>query len=288
MNLLLNPKTEKDIQQLLKKPSHAIIIEGKPGSGKHSIASLCATTILQTYGQSISDNRFVLSIKPVKNSISIDTIRNIQNFLKLKTIGKQEIRRAIIIEHAELMTIEAQNALLKVLEEPPADTIIFILTSQKIKLLPTLISRCLLLQVLSIPKSEIIKYFTQQGHADEQINSAYHASNKQIGTMSLILNTNDDENPIMYIKQAKKLIAMTQYERLAQVDYIVKQKEEIPNLLSAMVIICRAAINTTLENNNIKQAKRWHKNYDLVLKTELSLSSNPNPKLLLTNLFLNL
>ncbi len=60
-----------------------------------------------------------------------------------------------IIEHADTMTIQAANAFLKTLEEPPEDTIIILTTSKPNSLLPTIISRCQQLQFYPIPKSKI-------------------------------------------------------------------------------------------------------------------------------------
>ncbi|MEI9914152.1 MAG: hypothetical protein WDN66_04200 [Candidatus Saccharibacteria bacterium] len=58
-------------------------------------------------------------------SISIDEVRAINDFLMLKVPVKRTINRIVIIEKAERLTLEAQNALLKNLEEPPLGTVLY-------------------------------------------------------------------------------------------------------------------------------------------------------------------
>jgi DNA polymerase III delta prime subunit len=77
---------------------------------------------------------------PKQESIGIEDIKNIQGKIFLKPLRSQT--KVIIIDDSQVLTIEAQNALLKVLEEPPSHTIIMLLSESKENLLPTIISRC--------------------------------------------------------------------------------------------------------------------------------------------------
>ena len=79
-----------------------------------------------------------------EKAMGIEDVRNIQKKILLKPYkGKT---KAVVIQAYENITIEAQNALLKVLEEPPANTIIIISTQKKELLLPTIISRCKIIE----------------------------------------------------------------------------------------------------------------------------------------------
>ncbi|MBU4098624.1 hypothetical protein KJ980_03155 [Patescibacteria group bacterium] len=80
------------------------------------------------------------AIKQNINTIGIEEIKHMQKKLFLKPI-KSPIK-AVILEDAQLLTIQAQNALLKALEEPPDHTIIIISSQSRESLLPTIISRC--------------------------------------------------------------------------------------------------------------------------------------------------
>ena len=78
-------------------------------------------------------------------SIGIEDIKNIQEKIFLKPL--KSTNKLIIIEDAHLLTPEAQNALLKVLEEPPAHTHIILATETKEALLPTILSRCQIIEL---------------------------------------------------------------------------------------------------------------------------------------------
>lgn len=80
-----------------------------------------------------------------KSSISIETSREIKEFLKNKPF--QSPAKVVLILEAPLLTIEAQNALLKTLEEPPAHSFIILTTSHEKLLLPTIVSRCLIKRI---------------------------------------------------------------------------------------------------------------------------------------------
>lgn len=80
-------------------------------------------------------------------SIGIEEIRNISNFLSLKPF--QEKNKIVFIEEAQNLTIEAQNSLLKTLEEPPKNSLIFLSCPNESLLLPTIVSRCQVLRLTS-------------------------------------------------------------------------------------------------------------------------------------------
>ena len=84
-------------------------------------------------------------------SIGIDDIKNMQQKLSFKPIKSNT--KAVVLEEAHLLTTEAQNALLKVLEEPPDHTILILSTNNKDVLLPTIISRC---KVITLEADKII------------------------------------------------------------------------------------------------------------------------------------
>ncbi|MDP1743739.1 MAG: hypothetical protein Q8L51_03030 [Candidatus Amesbacteria bacterium] len=96
---------------------------------------------------SIINSPDILVITPEK-SIGIDEVRLIQHFLAKKPI--QSEKNIVYIKDAHLLTIPAQNALLKILEEPPGNSEIYLVTDQPDQLLPTILSRC---QITFTPRS---------------------------------------------------------------------------------------------------------------------------------------
>lgn len=165
----------KDIIQYLHnaisedRVSHAYILNGERGSGKKLLARLFAMTLLcEEHGpepcnhchsckQAESGNHpdiiTVTHDKP--NTISVDDIRvQVNNTIDVKPY--QGPYKIYIIPEADKMTVQAQNALLKTIEEPPKYAVILLLTENAELLLPTINSRCVMLKLRYI-KDKLIK-----------------------------------------------------------------------------------------------------------------------------------
>jgi DNA polymerase-3 subunit delta' len=137
---------------------------------------------------------------PKANSIKINSIRDIKKFLSLNysEIGY----RLILISDAHLMNDEAQNALLKNLEEPPENVIFILTTSNVSRLRPTIISRCWKLSFDPLSEDEIIfiltKYFKVERTVAEDV--APFAMGSVHSALNLIeLNIHDLKEKIISI-----------------------------------------------------------------------------------------
>ena len=153
---------------------HAYILNGERGSGKKMLASLFAMTLLCEKGgpepcnvchscrQAESGNHpDILRVTHEKpGTISVDDIREqVNDTVMVKPY--QGPYKVYIIDHAELMTPQAQNALLKTLEEPPEYVVFFLLTENAEVLLPTITSRCVMLKLRNIRNTLIRKYLME-------------------------------------------------------------------------------------------------------------------------------
>ena len=173
INYIRNAVTEN-------KVSHAYILNGERGSGKKMLASLFATTLLcekqgpdpcnecHSCRQAESGNHpdiiRVTHEKP--NTISVDDIRRqVNEDIQIKPY--QGPYKIYIIAEADLMTVQAQNALLKTIEEPPAYAVIFLLTENAEALLPTITSRCVMLKLRNIKDTLIRKYLMETMHVPD-------------------------------------------------------------------------------------------------------------------------
>lgn len=87
-------------------------------------------------------------------SIGIDEIRHLKHSLSLKAYKEKGIKTAIV-KNAQNLTPEAQNALLKTLEEPPRDSQIILLAPNSETLLPTVVSRCQIVKLSPKPQVEL-------------------------------------------------------------------------------------------------------------------------------------
>ncbi len=108
----------------------------------------------------------VIRIDPVGKLIRIDQIRRLLDSLAKKPYGQG--RRIVLIADAHCMNPEAGNALLKMLEEPPANTILILTTNQTSDLLPTIVSRCQRIRFQPLPSDTIRSLLiTQEGLAHQ-------------------------------------------------------------------------------------------------------------------------
>jgi len=162
------------------KVSHAYILNGERGAGKKLLAALFAETLLcekkgpepcgkchsciQAESGNHPDIIRVTHEKP--NTISVDDIRRqVNEDIQIKPY--QGPYKIYIIAEADLMTVQAQNALLKTIEEPPAYAVIFLLTENAEALLPTITSRCVMLKLRNIKDTLIRKYLMETMHVPD-------------------------------------------------------------------------------------------------------------------------
>lgn len=159
----------------LKKISHAYILDGEEGAGKNLLAATFAQTLQCEKGetspcgtcrsckQAISGNQPDIIYVEHRNagSIGVEDIRE-------QLCGDIQIRpysspyKIYIIDEAEKMTIQAQNALLKTIEEPPSYGVIFLLTTNSEAFLPTILSRCVTLKLRPVKDNLIRKHLMEE------------------------------------------------------------------------------------------------------------------------------
>lgn len=282
MNLLLHPTTSVHLKHLLKSSPNSIIINGPSGSGKKTIAFY----ISHHFIGNLVNNPNYLEIIPGSSSIGIDDIRSIYSFLSRKSLSTGEIKRVVVIQSASAMTIEAQNALLKTLEEPPSDTCIMLLSDDSEKLKSTIKSRSYTLNILPIPLSDALRYFSNT--AVEKVTSFFHMTNGRIGMLATILNNDEDDSLITLVDEAKTVLKMPIYQRLSMIDSLSKDTIRIDSLLYGLEVVALMGLRVSSQKSNIKTADRFYNITRTIYHTRGSLRANPNSKLILTNLFINI
>lgn len=155
----------------MDKVSHAYIINGEEYSGKMMLAEAFAMALqCETDGekpcgccrscrQAMQRNQpdIIFLGQEETKSISVDEIRTgLNSDIGIKPYSSKY--KIYIIDHAEKMNVQAQNALLKTIEEPPAYGIIMLLTTNADSFLPTIRSRCILLHLRTVEEEKIKKH----------------------------------------------------------------------------------------------------------------------------------
>lgn len=156
------------------KISHAYILTGESGMGRKSVANAFAMTLLcekgqnepcmechsckQVLGGNHPDLIYVTHEKP--NSISVDDIREqINETIMIRPYSSYF--KIYIVDEAEKMTPQAQNALLKTIEEPPAYAVIILITTNQDAFLPTILSRCVQLKLKPLKDFTVKSYLVE-------------------------------------------------------------------------------------------------------------------------------
>lgn len=287
-DLLLNPTTRNAIAKIALIKPHAIMLSGPAGSGKSYTAERLAEELLQISTNALYDYPYFFRLQPTGESIGIDSIRNLHGFLQLRTTGKANVlRRVAIINDAHLMTKEAQNSLLKVLEEPPQDTTIILTAQPTQNILPTVYSRVQHINIKPPDLQDTLDYFGVVANKKD-IEKAYALSDGYVGILYGFVQK-DNSNPLLTaIEDAKNLLKLPVFERLLQVELYAKDKARLVHLLTALKQIAKSGIKQSASSNNHTATKRWHKILGSVHTAQKLTMQNANPKLLVTNLLVNL
>lgn len=275
----LHPTTAKQLELFIAKPSHAVLLTGTTGIGKSYLAQQLADRLLKHKYTSLVEHPYVRFIVSVDGkAIGIEPIRELEHFLSLKVPGSDQIKRVIIIEDGQLLGLEAQNALLKTLEEPPADTVIIMTAPAPQSLLPTIQSRLQTITVIKPMKSDL-----QAAMPTDKFDSSYSISGGLPGLLHAMA-TNGEHPLLAAVPAARQLLGQSCYERLIQVDTLAKDKQLTGNMLAILQQMAHISLQTAVEPANT----RWQ----TILKTSYeaaeALDASGNPKLVLTKLLLNL
>lgn len=183
-----------------QKVSHAYLLIGSKGGGKRMIADAFATTLecetggTQACGHCSSWSAFasgnhpdVVYVRPTKKTLGVDDIR--EQILEDVSLKQYRYRYKIyIVEQADTMTVQAQNALLKTLEEPPGYAVFLLLAQQEDAFLPTVLSRTVTLRLRPLPDTLVAAYLRQEKglqEADAAVYAAY--AQGSIGTALMLL-----------------------------------------------------------------------------------------------------
>jgi len=283
-DLLIHGHTQRLVDGYVESPTQAILLTGPKGVGKGSLAYHLAEQALSLENTSFKEYAYGLRVLPDKDktSIGIEKVRELEQFLALKVPRTAAYNRGVIIENADMLTTEAQNALLKTLEEPPEGTVLILTATHQKALLPTIISRVQTIPVQRPEKSKITAHFAQK-FPDASIDQKYAISGGLPGLLHSLLE--DDEHPLLNATEsARGLLQQTTYERLLQVDMLAKDK----GLAADTVYILQQMAHVSLQSATGSTAKKWQGILKASHEATEALQANAQPKLVLTNLMLQL
>lgn len=289
-NLLISKQTKLSIDRFAAKPSHGLLISGPAGSGKTAVAlELGAQLLGLSAPEQLANYPYFhhLVTPPDKKEIPIELVRELIRQLKLKTLGASTVRRIVLVENAELLSHEAQNSLLKSLEEAPDDTVFLLSAPAKNYLLPTIASRLQELAVQPVSLAEATEYL-QAAHAETEIKSAWQLSAGSASLLVALLSTGHEHPLKKAVASFKQFLNEDRGFRLVRLDALEKDKLELGNFLDAGGRILNVLHQEAVKKQSEPQANRFLVARRQVLEAQQLLQANTMPRLILLDLILNL
>ena len=288
-NIIGNEKNKDILEKSIKlnKTSHSYIFWGIEGIGKCLIAKEFAKTLLclQKSQEECTcksciefdgnNNPDFQLIEPNDGKVKIEQIREMQRKVAEKPIISS--KKVYIIDNADTMTTEAQNCLLKTLEEPPEYITIILICSNEDNLLSTIKSRCTRMHFEPIKDEEVERYI-RQNYPEEKLSE--NIIKLAQGSIGKAIKLNSSQN--IYENIEKILLEMPKkdlIEIIQMSEEIYKSKEEISSILEYMnVLLLR------LSKQNIKYIKC----IEIVEETKKRLKANSNYDMSIDNLLFNM
>lgn len=157
-SLVYNPRTEQRLAQLAQQPPQSLLLVGAPGLGLMTAAQQVAgrtTLILRPHTSQGHDDQ-------QRGTIRVDDIRSLHTL----TQGKATARQFVIIDDADRMTPAAQNAFLKLLEEPPHALHLVLTSHRPQRLLATIRSRVQTVHIIPPQRAQTANQLDQLGISD--------------------------------------------------------------------------------------------------------------------------
>lgn len=282
--LIVHPQTQQQLLSFATRPGHALLIHGPAGIGKSALAQQLAATILGKPLAHVADYPYLMQLDaPTVSAAAIENIRQLEHFLSLRVPASGVITRLVIIHDAQALSFQAQNALLKTLEEPPQATLLILTALSPASLLPTIASRLQAISVIRPTKDKLTAHFSSVDHSDHAISQAYAISGGLPGLMHALLQ-NTDHPLLPATVTARALLQQTVYERLLTVDELAKQK---PHAINTLFILQQMA-HARLQSTTGSQFKRWQNILQACYEASEQLGNSGQPKLVLDSLMLKL
>ena len=270
------------------KISHAYIFAGKRGVGKKTVANIFADILTKgSIADVITVTNEYYNVESKSDIVSVDTIRAASADMYMKPYLAD--KRVFIIPDAEKMNAQAQNALLKIFEEPPSYCVIILITQNDNMLLQTIRSRAITVRFGALDDSMVKAYAQKNGitASDVMIRLAF-------GSIGIVKELSENEELDTLIgefvdlfRQVGKGTAQCTY---ALIDYFQREKKNSEVLFDIMLIMLRDTMlgvssDLVIEGLNNKKTVRI---IELVENTRNSFSFNADYNMAVSEMLLNI
>lgn len=291
-NIIGNEKIKEILINSIKEKNilHSYLFYGIDGIGKKMFANEFAKMILCNNNENIpcgkcksciefqsNNNPDFFYIDSNDNSIKIEQIRNMQEKILEKPVNCE--KKVYIINDADKMTKEAQNCLLKTLEEPQEFVVIILISSNENNILATVKSRCVQIYFKELYNQEIIEYLENVKHIDNMNDEFLQLCNGSIGRALEILDKNEMLDELRkFVETIEKL---NELELLNNSEYFCKNKDNIKIILEYMYTLF-------FKKMQVNKEQKYANAMEYVENAKIKLINNNNFDMTIDNMLINI
>jgi DNA polymerase-3 subunit delta' len=247
----------------------------------------------------------VLRIKADGASIKVDDVRRVAPFIAEKAY--EGGKKAVVIERAELMTTEAQNCLLKPVEEPPENTVFLLLARSESTILPTVASRCKKVKIQPLALAQCAKRIQEITGAEEEEAALYAALAEGYANEAVSLMRDEHYRGLRanVLNMCVRLCEAKNMGVSKHADFLEEEKESFATVLKIMLsffndlryfMLTHAACgikNRDMEGNYVKYSLNFTRSalsniIDLLCEAERRLRFALNYRLMVENLLFHI
>lgn len=287
-NIVGNEKNKKILEDIIikNKVANAYMFIGQESIGKFLFAKEFAKAILclnenkpcnkckSCLELDNSNNPDLTIIEPDGNNVKIEQIRELNRKVVEKPIVSN--KKVYIINDGQNITKEAQNALLKTLEEPPEYVTIILITTSESAFLPTIKSRCTKINFNKLAKEDMLKILKNKYNYQNIADIVYKTSNGSINKSIQIIERQSEFENINKIFNNLENISII--DLINSKEEVFKEKEEINNTLDYII---------TIFFDKIKSNNKYIGCINIAEKTKERLRKNSNYDMTIDNFMLN-
>ena len=277
--------------------AHAYCLVGPAGVGKRKVAEIVAAKLLNIPEEKLHTHTDYVFLGresdektgKLKKDISIAQTRELRRRLQNSSwLGGYQVA---VIDEAELLNAESGNALLKMIEEPVAKSLLFLLTTNDRAMLPTIRSRCQFFYLPTVSEEKIKNALVSLGKSESEAKAAADLSWGRPGrALRALQDLTESENFYKETERWKKLQSKNYYEKLAILEDIfgdksdhIRERENIREALDIWTVQTREEMLASAG----AEAWRLARLIDSLQDAKEKMAQNIHPKLLLENTILN-
>jgi DNA polymerase III delta prime subunit len=262
--MIMHPISKKQLTAIFNELPHCLLLTGKTGVGLRGIAL--------EYAHSLDSTPYIIT-PDSKGTISIEVIRNMQTYITQKH-GSSHI---IMIDDADTLSHQAQNALLKSLEEPLSAIHFILLSHTPSQLLPTVRSRAQELEIKPITSSQSEKLLKNLSMTDPvKVQQLLFLANGLPAELTRLAENDSYYNEVSSsIKKAKDFLAASSYQKCIIIQSLDKKRLDSLQFIDHCLLLVKHGLLKHPANNTANHLEKL-----LIVRENLVQNGNIKAQLL--------